>query len=141
MTYDESNTGTDMTPQEYLDAAKEKLGITSDNELAKRLDVSRQRISAYRLEGKGREWPDIAVLLRLAVILEIDPAGLIADIEAQHTKNAKKAAFLRDFASRASEVTRTARTLALAFIVGLLVVAGATGSNGASRFKRRLSCA
>lgn len=126
-----------MTPNEYLDAAKEKLGITSDYELAKRLDVTRQRISAYRA---GKEWPDVSACVRLAVILEKDPAAVITDLEAQHTKDAKKAAFLRDFALRASGTkTAAARTLASLFIGALLAVLAATGlngPNGGSRFDR-----
>lgn len=138
MAYAKSNKGKKMKPTEYLDAAKEKLGINSDYELAKRMEISRQRISAYRA---GTEWPDVAALLHLAIILEIDPGEIIADIEAQHTKDQKKAAFLRDFASRAHGAGRQAvRTLGLIFIAGWLAVA-AIGSNGESRFKRRLSCA
>lgn len=127
-----------MTPAQYLDAAKAKLGIESDYAIAQRLDVPRQYVSEYRL---GKRWPDVAALVRLAVILELDPAEVITDVESQHTKDAKKAAFLRDFASRAHGAGRHAvRTLGWIFIAAWLAV-GATGSNGESRFKRRLSCA
>jgi len=37
-----------MKPNEYLDAAKSKLNISSDYELARRLDVPRQSIPAIR---------------------------------------------------------------------------------------------
>ena len=58
-----------MTPAQYLDAAKETLGIQADNELAKRFETTRFRISAYR---KGKEWPDNYIVMKLAITLKLD---------------------------------------------------------------------
>lgn len=127
-----------MTPTEYLDAAKEKLGNVSDYELAKRLEITRQRVSDIR---HNRLPLDNFTAFRLAVILEKDPAGIVADLEGQREKDEKKAAFFRDFALRAAtgKASKVARTLQSIFIAGLLAVLAATGSigsNGESRFNR-----
>lgn len=98
-----------MTPSEYLDAAKDALQITTDNELAKRLGSNRFRISAYR---KGKEWPDNYIIMKLAITLKADPAMVLADLESQREKNVERAEFWRSFLSRAATVAILACTLA-----------------------------
>lgn len=131
-----------MKTTEYLDAAKAKLGIDSDYELAKRLDITRMAISDYRHERRS---PDNFTVFRLAVILENDPADMIADLESQREKDEKKAAFFRDFVSRANTLkAATVRTLASIFIAGLLAVISATGSSlekAGGLFRRARNCA
>lgn len=139
MGYNEGDRGKSMTPSEYLDAAKEKLGIESDYELAKRLDIGRSAISDYR---HGRRSPDDYAAFRLAVILEKDPAEIVADLAGQTEKDQKKAAFFRDFASRVSGTGRkAAHMLGWIFIAAWLAGAAVTGSNAGGVFKRRVSCA
>lgn len=101
-----------MTPIEYLDAAKVALKITSDYELAKRLEVDNRRISAYR---KGREKLDNYIATKLAITLQIDPAQVIADLEYQNEKDEKKREFWKGFLSRAAITAVLACTLALNF--------------------------
>ena len=123
-----------MKTHEYLDAAKEKLKITSDNELSKRLGIIRSRVSAYR---SGRENPDFYVTVRLAVILEQDPAVIFGDLQSQIEKNPAKAQFLRDFVLRAaSKAAKAVRIMALILIAGTLGAA-ATGSDLEKGFLKR----
>lgn len=79
-----------MTPSEYLDATKQAMGVTADNELANKLEINRSRISAYRA---GREWPDNYIVTKLAITLNLDPATVLADLESQREKNPKRAEF------------------------------------------------
>ena len=87
----------DMTPNEYLNAAKKAMQIESDYELAKRFDVGTGIIS--KLRQGTRSVPTI-MATRIAIALNIDPMTVIADLEAQREKNPKKAEFWRSFPSR-----------------------------------------
>ena len=102
-----------MTPAQYLDAAKAELAISADNELAKRFDTTRQRISAYR---NGSVWPDNYIVMKLAITLKLDPAMVLADLESQREKNHERAEFWRSFLSRAALLVLIACTLASSFI-------------------------
>lgn len=102
-----------MTPAQYIDAAKTELAIQSDNELAKRFDLHRQRISAYR---NGTQWPDNYIIMKLAITLQLDPARVLADLESQREKDAKRVEFWRSFLSRAALLVLIACTLASSFI-------------------------
>ncbi|HNC17642.1 MAG TPA: helix-turn-helix transcriptional regulator [Accumulibacter sp.] len=87
-----------MTPIEYLDAAREKLGGISEYELAKRLEIKQQQVSAFKL---GKANLPMAAIFRLAITLERDPAEVLADLASQWEKNDKKRAFWVGFLSRA----------------------------------------
>ena len=113
-----------MTPSEYLDATKAKIGAQSDYELAQRLEIPRQRISAIR---KGREPVDNYMAMKIAITLELDPASVIADIESQREKNEKRRAFWTGFLQRAAVVAALACTLAWSYSAGYGNAAGAAG--------------
>lgn len=102
-----------MTPAQYIDAAKTELAIQSDNELAKRFDLHRQRISAYR---NGTQWPDNYVVMKLAITLKLDPATVLADLESQREKHPDRAQFWRSFLTHAALLVLIACTLASSFI-------------------------
>ena len=101
-----------MTPNEYLDAAKKALGVSSDYELAKRLEVSKQAMSDYR---HGKRSPDSYMIFKLAVTLNLDPATVLADLESQKEQNAKKLDFWKGFLSRAVRIAVLVCTLASSF--------------------------
>lgn len=103
-----------MTPNEYLDAAKAKIGAASDYELAKRFEVTRQRISGIR---KGELPMDNATAYHVAITLDLDPAMVIADLEAQREKNPHRREFWAGFIQRAAVVAALVCTLALSFSV------------------------
>lgn len=101
-----------MTPNEYLDAAKAAMEITSDYELAKRLEIPSGNIPPMR---RGERHVPIDVAFKIAITLEIDPAGVVADLESQREKNAKRREFWTGFLRRAAMVAAFACTLALSF--------------------------
>lgn len=70
------------TTVEYLDEVKAKLGISSDYELAKRLQLSKQRISTYRSGGTFHN----AMAARVAEILDLSLAKVIADMELERAR-------------------------------------------------------
>lgn len=73
-----------QTTVEFLDAVKEKHGIPSDNQLAIRLGSTRSSVSNYR--GKKNYLED-EVAVKVAALLEIDPAYVMACIHAEREKN------------------------------------------------------
>lgn len=73
------------TTNEFLDAVKAKTGAGSDYKLANILEVTRGGISSYRT---GRTCLDDETCLKVASILEIDPAMVFAAIYAERSKNA-----------------------------------------------------
>lgn len=76
-----------MNPSEYLDAAKAKMGVESDYELAKRFCIPKQYVSAYRI---GKRSIDNMTIFKIADTLGLDPAGVVADLESQREKNEKR---------------------------------------------------
>lgn len=102
-----------MTPSEYLDATKARIGVTSDYELAKRIEISDKVIPAIR---RGERHLPLDVAYRIAITLELDPAEVVADLEGQREKNEKRAAFWRSFTLRARQAAVIALcTLALSY--------------------------
>jgi plasmid maintenance system antidote protein VapI len=91
-----------MKPSEYLDAAKARLNITSDYELAKRFGIPDANIPGMRDESRK---VSIDVAFKLAITLELDPAQVVADLEMQRAKNPTRRAFWDSFMSRAKSVT------------------------------------
>lgn len=122
-----------MTPSEYLDAAKARLGVESDYELAKRLEAPRGNITEIR---QGKRGVPVEMAFRLAITLELDPASVVADLESQREKNEKRRSFWAGFLQRAAAVAALACTLALSYsaisgnegaaLGGAAVVASAT---------------
>jgi transcriptional regulator with XRE-family HTH domain len=74
-----------MTSQEYLDAVRVKLGLTSDYGLAKALGVTRQAASRW---SNGKNGFDDTTAERVAAILGINPAFVILDIHKERAQNA-----------------------------------------------------
>ncbi len=114
-----------MTPQEYLDAAKGRMGITSDYALAQRFEIPRQDVARYR---KGR-CPDNYTATKIAITLELDPAQVIADLEAQREKDPRRLDFWRSFLARAAVVATLACTLASNYSDGLGFGVNSNGGN------------
>lgn len=124
-----------MKPSEYLDAAKARLNIESDYELAKRLEVGNGRIVEMR---KGTRPVPLDVAFRIAITLEIDPAQVVADLEEQREKNEKRRGFWRSFRSHA-----VGAALALACMLAVLHSATSGSGQGArgGAFRRPRYCA
>jgi len=130
-----------MNPSEYLDATKARIGIESDYELAKRLEMDRQSIPAIR---RGERHLALDVAYRIAITLELDPAQVVADLEGQREKNAKRAAFWRSFTLRAQKAAAIVLcTLALSYSVtsgeGQKLLGGLAVAASAAYVWRRLT--
>ena len=65
-----------MTTLEYLDAVKAAYNLTSDYQLAKKLDISTSRMSNYRI-GRSVMEDDLAV--KVAYLLDKNPLTVLAD--------------------------------------------------------------
>lgn len=91
-----------MKPAEYLDAAKARLNIESDYELAKRLSARPNHIAEVR---SGKRGTPLDVAFKLAITLEMDPATVVADLESQREKNATRQGFWQSFISHARTAT------------------------------------
>lgn len=80
-----------MYTNQILDKAKEKLGISSDYELSKLLEIkSKGKISNYRT---GYSKPDDEMCFKLAEILEEEPQAIIAAVRLDAEKEPAKIEF------------------------------------------------
>lgn len=114
-----------MKATEYLDATKKVMQIASDYELAKKLDIRPEHVGEMRNEKRAIP---LSMAYKLAITLELDPAKVVADLEAQREKNPIKQEFWRSFLSHAVKLTvLLACMLVLSFSAGLGSGQGATG--------------
>lgn len=72
-----------MNTLEYIDAVKQRRGVTSDYALAKELGVAKQTISNYR---KGKTHFDDAVCRRVAEILGMHPGLVMLDMQRERAQ-------------------------------------------------------
>lgn len=79
-----------MEVTELLDKAKEKAGIVSDYELAKKMQSTRAAVSRWRNEIAA---PDIAGALRLAALAGVDEKIAVASCELARTRDPATRAF------------------------------------------------
>lgn len=73
------------TTNDYLNAVKAKTGAASDYALAPKLGLTKQMISRYRLK---KDYLSDEYCLKVASILEIDPAIVLAAVHAERAKTA-----------------------------------------------------
>ncbi|MDD5392810.1 MAG: helix-turn-helix transcriptional regulator [Thiothrix sp.] len=86
-----------MKTEQLLDAAREKLGLSSDYALAKAIGVGKGRIGHYRT---GLRKPDEQACFQLAEILEIEPAAVIAAVRLEGEREPGKVEFWKRQAAR-----------------------------------------
>lgn len=82
-----------QTTIEILDALKQHQGGVSDYAIAKTLGVTRGAVSIWR-NGKG--YFDDSTAIRVAELLKIDPAIIIASVHAERSKSEKEKAVWRE---------------------------------------------
>lgn len=70
----------------YIDALREKLGVSSDSAVARALGVGRQTISNYRHHGISMD-DDVAA--KAAELLGIQPATVLLDMYTERTRDPK----------------------------------------------------
>jgi len=108
-----------MNTINYIEAAKKKLGVTSNYALAKELGMSQAALSRYK---SGDRVIDDYTAAKLAELLELEPIEVIAAANAEREKDSAKAAFWRKLAGG-----RQAAGLA-----GVLILAGFLSGTGPS---------
>lgn len=84
-----------------LDTVKQTHGLTSNYQLAKKLEIRETYIS---LAYAGRKNADEYMATRIALALDLDPMTVIAELRADDEKNAKQKEFWRNFLTRAASV-------------------------------------
>lgn len=109
-----------MKPNEYLEAVKARLNLKSDYALAKALDVPSGNIAGIR---SGARFIPLDMAFRIAITLEMDPAEVVADLEAQREKNEKRRGFWDSFVLHA-------RSHVVAVLCMLALIASATCGSG-----------
>lgn len=117
-----------MKASEYLDQCKAQLHIPSDYALAKKIGLSRFDVSRYR---SGSRTPDAYACVRIAVILGLDPAQVIADLHSQGEQDAERRRFWTDFLSRAS------RAVACTLVALSIALGSIAAANPGGVFRRR----
>lgn len=90
-----------MKTEELIRQAREKLGVTTNYQLAKKIELELNRLHDYE---KGVRQPDDYALTKLALTLERDPIQTIAEVRAENETNAKKREFWRNFLTRAASL-------------------------------------
>lgn len=111
------------TTTEFLDKAKERLNLPSDYALAKALGVSHSCLSNYR---SGRSHLDDEKALKVAELLEVDPAIVVS---AAHAERARKP---EEKAVWASIYERLSKGLAVVLVGAGLAGAGVPGTSHAA---------
>lgn len=84
-----------MNTQEYLQAAKDCLGISSDYALAQRLNVTRSYMSKLQL-GKSNMSDDLAQ--QIAAILKIHPGIVMLDMHRERAATPEQASIWNEIA-------------------------------------------
>lgn len=115
--------------KELLLECKIKLGVKTDYKLAQELKIERARISDYMAEKRT---PDTYACVRIALILNRNPAEIIAIVEEESEKNAQRKSFWADFLLRAKQAAQVG-TLLLIFTIG----AAGNINHGLGGFKRK----
>lgn len=95
----------------YLDAVKARYHWESDYKLAKELGMSKSRISGYRC---GKSSMDESACIKVAKLLNIDPAPVLLDAIAERTKCDQAARILR---KTAKQLTSAAASLFLTIVM------------------------
>ena len=73
-----------MDIDELIEKAKAACGVDSDYALAPKLGLTRAAVSRWR---RGVSLPSDETILKLAELLELDPAILLADFHARSSEN------------------------------------------------------
>lgn len=119
-----------MNTAQILDAAKERLQLKSDYGLAKAAGINRAWIPSIR---RGERAVPLHFAYWLAVTLELDPASVVAELEAQREKNPQRIEFWKSFLLRASR-----RVAAVMLALTCFAFSGSETAAIGGGFRRRL---
>lgn len=108
-----------MRSERYLDAVKERHGLTSDTALAEFLGVTQAGISHYR---SGRRTMDNETCLRIAQALDLaDPMPIIMAADMDRAERAGQRSLWEVFSRRMAPAAAPATLASVAALVGLSV--------------------
>lgn len=110
-----------MEINEIIQRAKKHGNIESNYALAKKLDVRDARVNAWT---KGTEHPSNEAATKLALMADLDPMEVIAEIELRTAKSEKKREFWKEFLE--------SRSVAVSVIIGLIALLPASQNSEAS---------
>jgi len=97
------------TVDDYVDAARAALKITSDRELSRRLSLSPASVNQWRTK---RSWPADTTMIRLAELAGVDPAEALLELNQWRSDSAT----VRDVYDRiAHRLAATAASIIVAF--------------------------
>lgn len=117
--------------QQYFEQVREKLGDATDYKIAQVLDVSKQNVSEY---VRGIREADTYACTKIAMVLEVDPLEVIAQVEAEAARTEKKRAFWQSFFSG---LKRTAHVFALCGMFAFSTLGHVDGGAAKGPFSRR----
>ena len=117
-----------MKIEKYLDKCKEKLNISSTYSLAKAFGMEERRLREH-YEGRGASE---YVYFKIAQVLEMDAAFVIADIKSETEKDEVKRDFFKSFAG---SLMKGVKIIMLAMLLNLSQ--GAFNDRGAVFSRRR----
>ncbi|MES9961695.1 MAG: hypothetical protein ABW089_14790 [Sedimenticola sp.] len=100
-----------MKTTDYISAAKKKLEITSDNQMAIWLGVSRNSMSQYKT---GKRVMDDYVAVKIAEALGVDPLKVIAQANEERETDKDKKEFWHRIATAAAAVLLSPFALTIA---------------------------
>lgn len=101
----------------YLDQCKKKLDKSTSYQLAKHWAVGENLLSQYY---SGKSTPDEFMCFKIAEVLELDAAYVIASIKAESEKNEKKREYFKSFSSASRKVAASI-VLAVVLSTSLLI--------------------
>ncbi|GHD60802.1 helix-turn-helix domain-containing protein [Jeongeupia chitinilytica] len=102
------------TLNEILDSAKESIGTTQDQELARKLGIGQSTLSGYR---HGKSTPDAYALMQLSAVLKKDARELLAVIEAERAKTEERRGYWEGLKTQFRKSSKTLGALAAAALV------------------------
>lgn len=85
------------TTIDFLDALKERHGLTSDYAVAKKLGITTAAVSKWR---NGKDYLGDTTAIRVGNLLEIDPAYVVACAHAERAKQDAEKALWQGLAAR-----------------------------------------
>lgn len=115
-----------MNSAEFLDAVRDKHGLTSDYQISKKLDIPLSSVSGYRT---GRRQFDDAAAIKIAAALDEQPLYVIASVNEERAKCSE----VRDVWHYLVKVGKGARAASASIIVGAslsVVLAGESAMRG-----------
>jgi len=116
------------TTIEFLDELKSRNGGASDYAIAKILGITHQMVSKYRL---GKDCLGDSTAIRVAELLEINPAIVVSAVHAERAKSDQEKAVWRDIFEKLGGVAASVviGVAAFALPVQNVEAAGAVSSN------------